>query len=168
MDPFARNGLCKVTHAVSRQGAVITAELQHAGMYANRMQEPPGIAYGPVDCYDQGRRVHAMTEEFIEYTIEKYAKAAGFTKSCGFGMVTKVLEITETGVRCQAEAGQKYMRADTVIYAVGQQPLQEEGAMFRNCAPEFYQVGDCETPSNIMTATSAAFAIARNVGRDIC
>ncbi len=87
-DPFSRNGLCKVTHAVARQGAVAAAELQHAGMYANRMQDPPGVAYGPVDCEDHGRPVRAMTEEFIEYTIEKYARAARFAKACGFGMVT--------------------------------------------------------------------------------
>jgi 2,4-dienoyl-CoA reductase-like NADH-dependent reductase (Old Yellow Enzyme family)/thioredoxin reductase len=87
-DPFARNGLCKVTHAVSRQGAVATAELQHSGMYANRMQAPPGVAYGPVDYDDHGRIVRAMTEEFIDYTIGMYAKAARFAKDCGFGMVT--------------------------------------------------------------------------------
>jgi 2,4-dienoyl-CoA reductase-like NADH-dependent reductase (Old Yellow Enzyme family)/thioredoxin reductase len=87
-DPFARNGLCKVTGAVSRQGAVATAELQHSGMYANRKQDPPGCAYGPVDYDDHGRIVRAMTEEFIEYTIGMYVKAARFAKDCGFGMVT--------------------------------------------------------------------------------
>jgi 2,4-dienoyl-CoA reductase-like NADH-dependent reductase (Old Yellow Enzyme family)/thioredoxin reductase len=87
-DAYARNGLCRVTGAVSRQGAVTTAELQHAGMYANRMQEPPGLAYGPVDYDDHGRMVRAMSEEFIEYTIGMYAKAARFAKDCGFGMVT--------------------------------------------------------------------------------
>jgi 2,4-dienoyl-CoA reductase-like NADH-dependent reductase (Old Yellow Enzyme family)/thioredoxin reductase len=87
-DPFARNGLAKVTHAVARQGAVAAAELQHSGMYANRMQEPPGLAYGPVDYDDNGRIVRAMTEEFIDYTIGMYAKAARFAKDCGFGMIT--------------------------------------------------------------------------------
>jgi 2,4-dienoyl-CoA reductase-like NADH-dependent reductase (Old Yellow Enzyme family)/thioredoxin reductase len=87
-DPFALHGLARVAAAVSRYGAVCTAELQHAGMYANREFDPPGIAYGPVEFDDNGRHVIAMTEENIEYTIEKYAKAAAFAKRCGFGMVT--------------------------------------------------------------------------------
>lgn len=87
-DSFSRNGLARITQAVARQGAVTTAELQHAGMYANRMQEIPGVAYGPVDYDDNGRQVFAMTEDFIEYTIGMYVKAARFAKQCGFGMVT--------------------------------------------------------------------------------
>jgi 2,4-dienoyl-CoA reductase-like NADH-dependent reductase (Old Yellow Enzyme family)/thioredoxin reductase len=87
-DPFSLHGLARVTDAVTRQGAVVTAELQHAGMYANRSLAVPGIAYGPVDYDDHGRRVYEMTEEFIEYTIGMYAKAARFAKQCGFGMVT--------------------------------------------------------------------------------
>ena len=46
------------------------------------------VAYGPVDYDDNGRQVRAMTEEFIEYTIGMYAKAARFAKQCGFGMLT--------------------------------------------------------------------------------
>ena len=86
-DQFALIGLARVTDAVSRCGAVAAAELQHAGMYANRMSDVPGIAYGPVEYDDHGRHVLPMSEEFIEYTIGKYAKAAAFAKSCGFGMV---------------------------------------------------------------------------------
>ena len=87
-DPFAVHGLSRVTNAVRMQGAFATAELQHAGMYANRSLAVPGKAYGPVDYDDNGRPVCEMTEDFIEYTIEKYAKAAAFAKYCGFDMVT--------------------------------------------------------------------------------
>ncbi|MDR1067804.1 MAG: FAD-dependent oxidoreductase [Clostridiales Family XIII bacterium] len=76
-----------ITAAVTRSGAVPTAELSHSGMYANRWMDPPGIAYGPVDCDDNGRPVRAMTEKIIEHTIRKYADAAAFAKRCGFGMV---------------------------------------------------------------------------------
>jgi 2,4-dienoyl-CoA reductase-like NADH-dependent reductase (Old Yellow Enzyme family)/thioredoxin reductase len=86
-DPFSLHGLARVTDAVARCGAVAAAELQHAGMYANRSLDPPGTAYGPVEFDDHGRRVLPMDEAFIEYTIKKYAEAAAFAKSCGFGMV---------------------------------------------------------------------------------
>jgi 2,4-dienoyl-CoA reductase-like NADH-dependent reductase (Old Yellow Enzyme family)/thioredoxin reductase len=55
--------------------------------------------------------------------------------------------------------------ADTVIYAVGQAPLRAEAGAFRFTVPEFYQIGDCLTPANIMKATEAAFTAARDIGR---
>ncbi|MBR2832671.1 MAG: FAD-dependent oxidoreductase [Oscillospiraceae bacterium] len=78
---------------------------------------------------------------------------------------TKALEITESGVRCQGPDGEEIFSGDTVIYAVGQRPLYEEAAELRCSAPEFYQLGDCIGPRNIMSATAAAFSIARNIGR---
>ena len=35
-DPAAYMGFCRIANAITRYGAVATAELQHAGMYANR------------------------------------------------------------------------------------------------------------------------------------
>ncbi|NLA86617.1 MAG: FAD-dependent oxidoreductase, partial [Clostridiales bacterium] len=78
---------------------------------------------------------------------------------------TKAKEITDKGVLCETAEGEKFFDADTVIYAVGQRPLQEEASALRFCAPEFYQIGDCVTPSNIMNATGTAFTIARSLGR---
>jgi 2,4-dienoyl-CoA reductase-like NADH-dependent reductase (Old Yellow Enzyme family)/thioredoxin reductase len=78
---------------------------------------------------------------------------------------TKAKEITDLGVHCESAAGDRFFFADTVIYAVGQRPLQEEASALRYCAPEFYQIGDCVTPANIMNATGTAFTIARDIGR---
>ena len=86
-NPLARNSLCRVTDAVRRQGAVCTAELQHAGNCANRSSDPPGIAYGPVDGTVDGRPFIEMPEDIIWRTVEKFAKGAAFAKACGFGMV---------------------------------------------------------------------------------
>lgn len=91
-NPRAFNPLCRIAHAISRQGAVATAELQHTGMYANRELAvfggaATGVAYGPVECELDGRRIHAMDEAMIERTIEKYAKAAATAKRAGFGMI---------------------------------------------------------------------------------
>jgi 2,4-dienoyl-CoA reductase-like NADH-dependent reductase (Old Yellow Enzyme family)/thioredoxin reductase len=92
-DPFALHSLAKAASAISMFGAVASAELQHAGMYANRGygitgEAFRGMAYGPVDYEIEGRIILAMTEEIIERTIRKYADAAAFAKKCGFGMVT--------------------------------------------------------------------------------
>ncbi|MBN2062149.1 MAG: FAD-dependent oxidoreductase, partial [Deltaproteobacteria bacterium] len=78
---------------------------------------------------------------------------------------TKAVEINEKGVTCEGPDGTRLFEADTVVYAVGQSPLWEETDALRFCAPEFHQIGDCLIPKNIQAATSAAFHIARDIGR---
>ena len=91
-DPAAYMGFCRVANAITRYGAVATAELQHAGMYANRDlsfsgAKSRGEAYGPVEAELDGRVIRAMDETMIERTIEKYAQAAATMKRAGFGMI---------------------------------------------------------------------------------
>ena len=52
---------------------------------------------------------------------------------------------------------------DTVVYAVGQRPQRQAATALYACAPEFYLLGDCVAPANIMSATSAADTIARAI-----
>jgi 2,4-dienoyl-CoA reductase-like NADH-dependent reductase (Old Yellow Enzyme family)/thioredoxin reductase len=79
---------------------------------------------------------------------------------------TKVLEVTEGGLVCEGPDGsKKTYEADTVVYAVGQIPLQEEAFALSSCAPRFYQIGDCNTVRNIEAATNTAFTIAHDIGR---
>jgi len=78
---------------------------------------------------------------------------------------TKAVEINERGVKCISSDKEKFFEADTIIYAVGQEPLIEEASSLRFCAAEFYQIGDCVVPKDIMSATSTAHTIARNIGR---
>ena len=79
---------------------------------------------------------------------------------------TKALEITEEGVKCETDKGEEvYFPADTVIYAVGQRPEWERADELRDLAPEFYQLGDCLKPRNIMSATHEAFFAARDIDR---
>jgi thioredoxin reductase len=67
-------------------------------------------------------------------------------------------------IKDEPEKGsKKFFPADTVIYAIGQQPLSAEANALRFCAPEFYQIGDCLAAKNIQQATSMAFAIARDI-----
>ncbi len=91
-DPRAFKPLCRVADAISRHGAVATAELQHWGMYSNRMPIPWGgedtrKSYAPAETATGGSTVPEMPEEIIERTIEKYARAALTAKQAGFGMI---------------------------------------------------------------------------------
>jgi NADPH-dependent 2,4-dienoyl-CoA reductase/sulfur reductase-like enzyme len=46
----------------------------------------------------------------------------------------------DRAIRSDAEKGSKqFFAADTVIYAIGQQPLHTEADALRLCAPEFYR-----------------------------
>jgi pyruvate/2-oxoglutarate dehydrogenase complex dihydrolipoamide dehydrogenase (E3) component len=78
---------------------------------------------------------------------------------------TKALAIDEKGVSAERDGETVFFPANTVVCAVGQVPLSEEAYALSSCAPEFYVVGDCTEPKNIMQATSMADAAARNIGR---
>jgi len=93
----------------------------------------------------------------LEVEIARYGISMNFK--------SKALEITPEGVVCATPCGDKLLTADTVIYAVGQAPLQKEAADLCLAAPEVFPIGDCLAPKNIMNATSMAFSVARNVGR---
>ena len=61
-DPSHRNGLARCADDIRRYGAVPSVELQHAGMYENRDlgrkgEASRGLAYGPVACEEDARRV---------------------------------------------------------------------------------------------------------------
>jgi 2,4-dienoyl-CoA reductase-like NADH-dependent reductase (Old Yellow Enzyme family) len=91
-NPQSHKPLSRVANEISRYGAVAAAELQHAGMYANRNLAffggaSNGIAFGPTEMELDGRMIQPMTEEIIERTIAKYAEAAAAAKSSGFGMI---------------------------------------------------------------------------------
>ena len=126
------------------------------------------------DLNTGGNNLHALA---ISGQMKKY----GIHASTG----TKALEITDKGVLCEytgatpserfifdmpkvypdAESGTHLYEADTVIYAVGQKPLMEESEALRDCAKEFYAIGDCIVPKDIWTATTNAYYIARDLGR---
>ncbi len=78
---------------------------------------------------------------------------------------TRAVEVTETGLRVAGPEGEYEIAADTVIYAAGQRPLREDALALRDCAKEFYMLGDCVTPKNIVAATQTAFQLARDIGR---
>ena len=92
-DPLRNFTLHRITDAVRRNGAICTAELQHAGNCANRSTRGiaygpvGGVAHGPLDGFEGGRTFLEMPEDIIYQTIEKFANGAAYAKACGFGMV---------------------------------------------------------------------------------
>ncbi|MBR2521477.1 MAG: FAD-dependent oxidoreductase [Oscillospiraceae bacterium] len=91
-DPRAANPLCRIANAVTTHGAVAAAELQHAGMYANRDLSffgaaSRGEAYAPVERELDGVLIPEMPETVIEQIIEKFAHAAAEAKRFGFGAI---------------------------------------------------------------------------------
>jgi 2,4-dienoyl-CoA reductase-like NADH-dependent reductase (Old Yellow Enzyme family)/thioredoxin reductase len=77
----------------------------------------------------------------------------------------KVERITESGVAVQTGEGAQEITSDTVVYAVGQKPLREDVMALSRFSREFYAIGDCVAPKNILEATQAAWTIARTIGR---
>ena len=81
--------LHRLSHYISRHGAIAGMELFHPGANSYFSAERGVQIYGAVDGLNPlGQLVPAMPEAIIEETIEAYANAAAFVKYCGFGMVT--------------------------------------------------------------------------------
>ena len=78
---------------------------------------------------------------------------------------TKALKITAEGVVGEGPDGTQLYKGETVIVAAGRRPLWAQAEPLRDCAIEFYQVGDCLSAGNIMNATMSAFFAARDIGR---
>jgi NADPH-dependent 2,4-dienoyl-CoA reductase/sulfur reductase-like enzyme len=80
---------------------------------------------------------------------------------------TKAVEIAGNRVVCEdVKTGEKRIfDAETVVFALGMTPLQEEAAAFYDCAPQFHMIGDCKDARNLMAAVNDAFYVARDVGR---
>jgi len=78
---------------------------------------------------------------------------------------TTAKSISGAAVSCENADGEFELPADTVVYATGQKPLHKQAFALSRCAPEFYQIGDCATPRNVMAATREAHTVAKNIGR---
>lgn len=103
-DPLVVPSLTAVATAISRHGAVASAELSHDGKFSHVPELVGGLVgeygpclkpgqvgttYGPVaDFSKSGHEIKEMPEEFIWYLIERFGNAAKVAKHCGFGMVT--------------------------------------------------------------------------------
>ncbi|MBQ8974863.1 MAG: FAD-dependent oxidoreductase, partial [Oscillospiraceae bacterium] len=137
--------------AVILGGGLVGCEL---GLHLAMMGRRVNIVEMLDHISDGGNFLHILG---LKPQLKKYGIEMSFN--------TTAQRITPEGVICSREGAEKLFAADTVIYAVGQRPLQDEASALSRCAPEFYQIGDCVAPKNITNATSLAFMAARNIGR---
>lgn len=127
----------------------------------------------------------AINNEILKYQIEVVTstKAVEITEKGVIGefvgdsfseeqccdTITKgmlVSAVTQASLNQHYEIGkQSLYEADTVIYALGQKPLRDQSNELRNCAPLFFELGDCVEPKNVYTANATAYTIARDIGR---
>ena len=77
---------------------------------------------------------------------------------------TKALEITAEGIRCETPEGEVMLTGDTVALALGQKPLWDEAAQFNAMTEEFYQIGDCRAPRNIVAANREGWSAGLSIG----
>ena len=81
--------LAMTATAITRHGAIASAELSHDGMFSVASQAQYGSPlYGPVECDSRYGHVEEMPEHMILRLIDKFGKAAAFAKRCGFTMIT--------------------------------------------------------------------------------
>ena len=70
----------------------------------------------------------------------------------------KLTEVADNGVVVTNKAGKKLqIAADTVVLALGVAPVSKIADELKSAAPEFYVIGDCANPRNIMAAVHDGF-----------
>jgi NADPH-dependent 2,4-dienoyl-CoA reductase/sulfur reductase-like enzyme len=75
-----------------------------------------------------------------------------------------VTEITPTGVKFQDRDGQeRFVEADTVLYAVGQRPNTQAADALRGACDWFVPVGDCVQARQVKQATYEGFCAAMDI-----
>lgn len=73
----------------------------------------------------------------------------------------KLEEITDKGVAVIDKTWKRYeVGADTIVLSLGVKPRSETANAFQGLAREFYVIGDCANPRNLMGAIHDAFNIA--------
>ena len=108
---------------------------------ANRLNDGGNILQG-----------QSIDIEFRKYGINRY-------------LGTKVCEITDTAIICEKDGEKIELPRETAICAFGTKPDRETADILRFMAPEFFQIGDCNTPKNIAEATRAAHFAVLDLGR---
>jgi 2,4-dienoyl-CoA reductase-like NADH-dependent reductase (Old Yellow Enzyme family)/thioredoxin reductase len=80
-----------------------------------------------------------------------------------YKLQTKCVAVTPEGVRLEKDGKEEIMSADSIVFLIGQTPELETVEKFRDCALQFYSVGDCVKPQRIMEATRMGFFSAMNI-----
>ncbi len=91
----------------------------------------------------------------LEAAWKKEPLFQGITGAC-------VREVTSSEILySDSRSGKEFsVPYDSIVAAAGLKPLQTEAMAFQDCAPQFFVIGDCQTPASVQQATRAAFGAA--------
>ncbi len=113
-----------------------------------------------------GKQVRILEKRGADEAASAAATYAGQLAKYGLTVEygSEAVEILPDSVRVRAEGREETLPCSRVVLALGLKPLWDEADALRGCAAEFYQIGDCLRPGNLMAATGAAWTAARNIG----
>jgi len=74
-----------------------------------------------------------------------------------------VVEIRDAGVYIAYEGDLVFLKADTVVLAVGVKPEKQLIETLKGMVPEVYVIGDCVQPRDAMWAIREGAEIARKI-----
>jgi 2-enoate reductase len=105
---------------------------------------------------------HNFKQTFIEYLVKYGVRMYPYTVADS---------ITNEGVNCWMDAGEPpakenlffFLKADTVVLAVGSVNNDRPAMELKDSAPEAYKIGDCDGKRNIFAAMHHASEIAKKV-----
>ena len=127
-----------------------------------------GLTGMELAIYLNGLQKDLKIIEMAKYEFDEWAAAhSAKLAECGLSIQyeTKVTRVEENGIYCDTPSGEVFIEADTVVIALGMIPHWDEAEALYDCAGEFYQVGDCKAPRNILEANGEAWTAAKQIGR---
>ena len=86
-------------------------------------------------------------------------------KYCDLHLSSPVTRITPTqvGYKDPETGEEKFLDADTVVFASGRKAMEAQAEAFRSCAPKFFKIGDCLKASNVRNANRTAYDAAAQI-----
>ena len=90
-----------------------------------------------------------LHHEAVHIEMEKYGIKLMNNSRC--------TEILEDGVRVERDGESFTVKADTVVVAAGVRPLMEKAEALRDCAFDFWKIGDCKKAGNVQKAMHEGF-----------
>lgn len=92
----------------------------------------------------------------LEHALREQKQLKALTK-------VKTMEITPNSVTYLDEGVEKTVTGDSVVACGGMKALQEQTISFRDCADQFFAIGDCNRVGNIHTCTRGALSAAAQI-----
>ena len=111
------------------------------------------------DIVEMGPMIHAPGLSCQATAVKRELRA----RNLEVQFLATATKVTEDGLYYVKDGEEKFLEADTVIVAAGQEPLAEQAFAFAPYAPEFQMIGDCSSVANIMNAVKTAYTVARDL-----